>query len=72
MKFREVLIDRYEEKLIITTDLDPCLVAYPLKNGFDRREGQKSPMMPERGERFYEIFLLGGDCFADWIAKAVS
>jgi MraZ protein len=30
MKFREVLADRYEEKLIVTADFDQCLVAYPI------------------------------------------
>jgi len=30
MKFREVLTDRYEEKLIVTADLDQCLVVYPV------------------------------------------
>lgn len=29
VKFREVLTERYEERLIVTTDSDDCLVAYP-------------------------------------------
>jgi MraZ protein len=30
MKFREVLTDQYEEKLIVTADLDQCLAVYPV------------------------------------------
>jgi len=53
-----------------TTDLDPCLVAYPLEEWrLNRREGQKSSDDAERGERFYEIFSTRGRLFADWIAK---
>lgn len=29
VKFRELLAEGYEEKLIVTTDFDQCLVAYP-------------------------------------------
>jgi MraZ protein len=31
VKFRELLAERYEETLIVTTDLDQCLVAYPVE-----------------------------------------
>jgi transcriptional regulator MraZ len=29
MKIREILTDRYEEKMIVTADFDQCLVGYP-------------------------------------------
>ena len=29
VKFREYLTDRYEESLVVTSDLDQCLAAYP-------------------------------------------
>jgi MraZ protein len=31
VRFREILNDRYEETLIVTTDLDLCLAAYPVE-----------------------------------------
>ena len=31
VRFREILAERYEETLIVTTDLDQCLVAYPVE-----------------------------------------
>lgn len=30
-RFREVLSDQEESKLVVTTGLDPCLVAYPMR-----------------------------------------
>lgn len=29
VRFREILAERYEEVLVVTTDLDSCLAAYP-------------------------------------------
>ena len=31
VRFRETLAERYEETLIVTTDLDQCLAAYPVE-----------------------------------------
>ncbi len=30
-RFREILTERYEEKLVVTNDLDKCLVAFPVE-----------------------------------------
>lgn len=30
-RFREILTERYEEKLVVTNDLDNCLVAFPFE-----------------------------------------
>lgn len=30
-RFREILAERYEEKLVVTNDLDKCLVAFPFE-----------------------------------------
>lgn len=30
-RFREILAERYEEKLVVTNDLDNCLVAFPFE-----------------------------------------
>ena len=60
MKFREVLIDRYEEKLIITTDLDTCLVAYPLEEWRLIEEKTKNlPMMQQAVKDFMRFFYSG-------------
>jgi MraZ protein len=60
MKFREVLTDRYEEKLIITTDLDPCLVAYPLEEWRLIEEKTKNlPMMQKEVKDFMRFFYSG-------------
>ncbi len=60
MKFREVLTDRYEEKLIITTDLDPCLVAYPLEEWRLIEEKAKNlPMMQKEVKDFMRFFYSG-------------
>ncbi len=31
VRFREILAERYEETLVVTTDLDQCLAAYPVE-----------------------------------------
>ena len=60
MQFREVLADRYEEKLIITTDLDPCLVAFPIEEWRLIEEKAKNlPMMQKEVKDFFRIFYSG-------------
>ena len=60
MQFREVLTDRYEEKLIITTDLDPCLAAYPLEEWRLIEEKAKNlPMMQKQVKDFFRHFYSG-------------
>lgn len=41
-RFREVLASRSEPRLVLTTGLDPCLVAYPMREweAFEERLGQ--------------------------------
>ncbi|HLB95155.1 MAG TPA: division/cell wall cluster transcriptional repressor MraZ [Nitrospiria bacterium] len=46
VKFREILTDRYEEKLIVTTDFDQCLMAFPIEEwGLIEEKAKKLPMM---------------------------
>jgi len=44
MKIREILTDRYEEKLIVTADFDLCLVGYPISEW--QRIQEKAQSLP--------------------------
>lgn len=57
VKFREILTERYEEKLIITSDFDKCLVAYPTEEWRLIEEKTKSlPMMQAEVKDFMRFF----------------
>ncbi|MEK6682163.1 MAG: division/cell wall cluster transcriptional repressor MraZ [Nitrospirota bacterium] len=57
VKFRETLTERYEEKLIITSDFDQCLVAYPTEEWRLIEEKTKSlPMMQAEVKDFMRFF----------------
>lgn len=47
-KLRETLLGKYDERLIITTALDPCLHAYPVKEWEQLEEAlaKRNPMEP--------------------------
>jgi len=44
VKFREILSEKYEESLIVTTEIDHCLVAFPTEE-WNRLE-EKSEVSP--------------------------
>jgi transcriptional regulator MraZ len=44
MKIREILTDRYEEKMIVTADFDQCLVGYPVSEW--QRIQEKTQSLP--------------------------
>lgn len=47
-KLRETLVGAYDERLIITTALDPCLHAYPVREweALETALGKRNPMEP--------------------------
>jgi MraZ protein len=67
MRFREILTDRYEEKLIVTADLEQCLVAYPISEWQRLQEkAQNLPTMQKEvkdGLRF--LFSYATECPLD-------
>jgi len=60
IKFRETLAERYEEKLIVTTDLDQCLVAYPIEEWQIMQEKVKTiPAMQQEVKDWLRFFYSG-------------
>ena len=47
-KLRETLVGSYDERLIVTTSLDPCLHVYPLREWeqFEAALSRRNPMEP--------------------------
>jgi len=57
VQFRQVLTDRYEETLIITSDFDLCLVGYPVEEWRQIEEKMKTlPMMQKEVKDFLRFF----------------
>jgi len=57
VRFRQVLTDRYEETLIVTTDFDQCLVGYPIDEWRQVEEKIKTlPMMQKEVKDFLRFF----------------
>ena len=57
VRFREILSDQYEEILIVTTDMDQCLVAYPVQEWHHIEEkAKKLPMMQREVKDWLRVF----------------
>ncbi len=57
-KFREIIADRYEGKLVLALDFDKCLTVYPLEE-WERLEGKiKSLPAMKREVKDFMRFLL--------------
>ncbi len=60
VRFREVLQARFEEHLIVTSDFDGCLVAYPKEEWQTIAEKAKTlPMMQKEVKEFMRFFYSG-------------
>lgn len=60
VRFRQVLSDRYEETLIVTTDFDQCLVAYPIEEWRQIEEKTRAlPTMKKEVKDFLRFFYSG-------------
>jgi MraZ protein len=48
VKFRELLVGAYDDRLIVTCQLDPCLIAYPYAEwaAFEEKLAQRSQFDP--------------------------
>lgn len=66
-KFREVLSDRYEDKLIVTTDLDQCLAAYPMEEWrLIEEKAKQLPSMQKEVKDWLRFFYSGAvECELD-------
>lgn len=70
-RFREVLAARGDARLIITTALDPCLVAYPLQewDNFEERLS-KLPQFDENVTLLRRIYVSGAmECEFDKLGR---
>jgi len=57
VQFRQVLTDRYEETLIVTSDFDQCLVGYPVEEWRQIEDKMKTlPMMQKEVKDFLRFF----------------
>ncbi len=58
VKFREIISDRYEGKLVLTMDFDRCLAVYPLEEWEKLEEKIKTlPMMQKEVKDFMRFFF---------------
>ena len=67
VKYREVLSERYDGRLIVTKDFDQCLVIYPQEE-WEQLFGKlkKAPMMAQELKEFMRFYLAGAvDCSID-------
>lgn len=66
-KFREVLNGRGQVTFMITNELDPCLVAYPLEEWYElERRLQSLPNFVPEAVQFRRFFLSGAqECTLD-------
>jgi MraZ protein len=57
-KFRDIIAERYEGKLVLTMDFDHCLTVYPLEEWEALEEKIKSlPMMQKEVKDFMRFFF---------------
>ena len=57
-KFRDIIADRYEGKLVLAMDFDKCLTVYPLEEWEKLEEKIKSlPMMKQEVKDFMRFFF---------------
>lgn len=60
IKFREVLSDKYEESLIVTTEVDQCLIAFPTEEWNRLEEKIRSlPSMSKELKAWMRFFYSG-------------
>lgn len=72
-KFRELLGEKYDDRLIITTGLDPCLVAYPYEEWLKVEEQVSSlSMVKKEVKAFQRVFISGAtECPIDKLGRVL-
>ena len=72
-KFRELLGEKYDDRLIITTGLDPCLVAFPYEEWVNVEEKVSSlSMVKKEVKAFQRVFISGAtECPIDKLGRVL-
>jgi MraZ protein len=72
-KFRELLGEKYDDRLIITTGLDPCLVAYPFEEWLKMEEKVSSmSMVKKEVKAFQRVFISrSAECLIDKLGRVL-
>jgi len=72
-KFRELLGEKYDDRLIITTGLDPCLVAFPYGEWVNVEEKVSSlSMVKKEVKAFQRVFISGAtECPIDKLGRVL-
>jgi MraZ protein len=72
-KFRELLGQKYDDRLIITTGLDPCLVAYPFEEWLKVEEKVSSmSMVKKEVKAFQRVFISrAAECPIDKLGRVL-
>lgn len=67
VRFREVLKEKYEDRLIVTADLDPCLVVYPIEEWrMFLEKNKQAPSMQKEVKEFIRFSCSRADeCAVD-------
>lgn len=70
-KFRDILLDKYDERLVITNHYDGCLVAYPFNEWqIIEEKASKLPILKKGVEDFQRFFISGAaECSIDKLGR---
>ena len=70
-KFRDIILDKYDERLIITNNYDGCLVAYPFKEWqIVEEKASKLPTLKKEAADFLRFFISGAtECPIDKLGR---
>ncbi|MBI5048124.1 MAG: division/cell wall cluster transcriptional repressor MraZ [Deltaproteobacteria bacterium] len=70
-KFRDILSDKYDERVIITNHYDGCLVAYPFKEWqIIEDKASKLPILKKETTNFIRFFISGAaECQIDKLGR---
>ncbi|MBI5327922.1 MAG: division/cell wall cluster transcriptional repressor MraZ [Deltaproteobacteria bacterium] len=70
-KFRDILLDKYDERLVITNHYDGCLVAYPfIEWQIIEEKASKLPTLKKEAADFLRFFISGAaECPIDKLGR---
>ncbi|MDP2681911.1 MAG: division/cell wall cluster transcriptional repressor MraZ [Deltaproteobacteria bacterium] len=70
-KFRDVLLDKYDERLVLTNHYDGCLVAYPfIEWQIVEDKASKLPTLKKETADFLRFFISGAtECSIDKLGR---
>ena len=72
-RIRDVLVANYDERLIVTTGLDPCLHAYPVREWelLEAALGKRSPLEPGI-KQLMRLYVAGAqECSVDKMGRVL-